>query len=172
MTALINRCTKVVAVLGIVAAAGGCKKKDEYAGGPAGTASPAIGTEPRGVAAAGSAPLTVDVLAVDTKAPSITVTEAIAGSSTADEKEAGTTRGTAGAIADRRTLPVEPAAAAGLSRLEPGQRIDIVCAETPTPAGDAAALDPALASPLPDDPLARCTKVTAIMTPAGGVRGR
>ena len=61
------------------------------------------------------------LLAVDAKAQAITVTEAIPGSSTADEQEAGTSRGTAGAIADRHTIAVDPSVADSLSRLEPGQ---------------------------------------------------
>ena len=75
--------------------------------------------------------------------------------------------GTAGAIADRHTIDVDPSVSDALSRLSPGQRIDIVCAEEPT-----GALDTGAATPAPD-PLGSCTRVAAILTPAAGSsRGR
>jgi hypothetical protein len=165
MPALSAHYTRFAVVAGILAAAAGCKKKDEYASRPPDAyASPAAPS-----ASAASAPVTVEVLAVDAKEPTITVTEAIPGSSTADEAEAGTARGTAGAIADRHTLPVDASASAELSKLEPGQRIDIVCAEVP-PANGIGATD--TTSP-PPDTLAGCTRVAAIMTSAAGSsRGR
>jgi hypothetical protein len=170
MTTLIERCTKAAAVLAIAAAACGCSKKDEYASAqPAASGSPGPGAAATGTASAGRAPLTVDVVAVDTKVPSITVTSAVAGSSTADDKEAGTSRGTAGAIADRRTLPVDPSVSSELSRIEPGQRVDIVCAD-PVAGPGATGATAAGATPAPSDPLTACVKVTAIM-PAGGPSG-
>jgi hypothetical protein len=184
-------CAKTAALLGIVVAAYGCKKKDEY--GSSGTASPGTSAyaspyaspEATASSSAGTvvapARIPVNVLAVDTKAPSITVTQATAGPRAAkpggepppDTNAAA--RGTAGAIADRRTLAVDPMAAADLSRVKAGDMVTIMCSGTMPGATGTGAADTGTITASPGTPgdLANCTMVTSILTePGTSARGR
>jgi hypothetical protein len=110
--------------------------------------------------------IVVEVVTIDTAAPSITLREGDvpAGAAKASNLKTGD-----------RTLRVEPSAAASLSGVKPGMRVRVTCSaplpvatEAPPAAG---AASPAKASPAvtmaarpapPEGPLARCDSIVAI----------
>jgi hypothetical protein len=135
----------------------------------------------------GISEVTADVIGVDKDSPSITVTEAEAGApadppgedsgaATAAGPNVGA-RGAAGAIAGRRTLPVDPRAAGALSGLGPGDRVTLTC-DTTGAAGapGAGAMPPATGAAGAQagitGGLDSCTRVTAITPQGSGGRGR
>ena len=122
---------------------------------PASTASAA---PPSTVAAAPSpvgASIVVEVVMIDSAAPSITLREG--------DVPAGTPKASDLKTGDR-TLRVEPSAAASLSGVKPGQRVRVTCsaplpvAVDTSPAATAAKAAPAAAP----GPLARCDSIVAI----------
>jgi hypothetical protein len=147
MTTLMKTCAKTAAVLGIVAAAYGCKKKDEYGSSTAASpgtsayaspssdayASPGMGTTGTGSMAA---PVAVEVVAVDTAAGTITVADVMAGAGTGATGTApGSSRSASGTSAtggraDNRTLPVQSSARSDLSRVKVGDHVMIMCSDT------------------------------------------
>ncbi|HEY8148103.1 MAG TPA: hypothetical protein VIK51_04185 [Vicinamibacteria bacterium] len=110
--------------------------------------------------------IVVEVVTIDTAAPSITLREGDvpAGAAKASNLKAGD-----------RTLRVEPSAAASLSGVKPGMRVRVTCSaplpvatEAPPPAGAASPgkASPAVTMAAPpaaaQGPLARCDSIVAI----------
>lgn len=141
MTSLMKGCMNAAAVLGIVAVAAGCGKKDEYGSGTAspgsetyaspgtGTyASPGTGT-PGITGSTASSPVAVQVVEVDPQANTITVTDAMGAGAAGGTGGATGTESTTGSPMNRRTLTVDAAARPELSRVKPGDQVTITCAE-------------------------------------------
>lgn len=193
MTALTRTLTRLAVGLVVAGLVAGCGRRDRADSGATAAASPATGAyaSPAPGADGGvgvftdSMEVTADVIGVDKDARSITVTEAETGPS-ADEPGTDTdtetgahqgTRGTAGAIADRRTLPVGPAAAEMLSHLKPGDRVTLSCSTETAAGGTTGGASgggvPGTASTIPSPGLEGCATVAAI-TPRsdGSARGR
>ena len=162
MTPLKSTLWRMAMLLLAAAALMACARKGAEPREARPAAAPATAA-PAGAGTQGTTPpVTADVLAevisVDRSAASITVTAATGGQTASEPgKETTTARGTAGAIADRRTLPVAPSVAGELARFEPGERVMLRC-EMET--------RPGLTILLPD--LNACRLVTAIAPPAPG----
>lgn len=189
-----DKLLKAAMVLGLVVAAFGCGKKDEYAS-TTGTASPAAtGTYETGrTTAAVPTQVMAQVVAMDTQASTITVVPVAGGAVAAPPGEGPRTetpdpteRGAAGAIANRRTIPVDASASADLARVKAGDRVTLLCSDTATgttgttgtttgttgtTTGTTGATRGALTLTSAD--LSECKLVTAIMPEAAGsARGR
>lgn len=180
MTALTRMLSRAAMGLVVAGLAAGCGRKaadtDATAAASPGTgtyASPAPGADGGVGVFTDSTEVTADVIGVDEDAKTITVTAAETGpraekpgADDADTDANLAARGTAGAIADRRTLPVSPAAAEMLSRLKPGDRVTLSCS-TDTAAGGAAGSAPgagvaAPGSTIPSPGLEGCATVASI----------
>jgi hypothetical protein len=186
---MLTRIAMGLAVAGLVA---GCGRRDgagtEAAASP-GTgayASPVPGAEGGVGVFTDSMEVTADVIGVDEDAKSITVTAAETGppadrpgadDGDTDEGANQGVRGTAGAIADRRTLPVGPAAVEMLSRLKPGDRVTLSCTTDPAAAGTTGGASggslPGPSGTIPSPGLEGCATVAAITSSSdGSSRGR